>query len=140
MPKSGINMKLHRLAVCAAALAVAAPAAQAEHFPTPGVRWTPPGLVAADLRTDRGDLAAASPWEDGDARSIEPDTIAGTDTSIEGTAFTDASVSGPERLDASQSVDPDAATAKASPERDTYAFMLGGLGVVVWVARRRRME
>lgn len=73
-----------------------------------------------------------------DQISIDLSTYAGALASIGGTAFTKVGIGGLDLNGASKGFDLDAVSVSAVPEPETYAMMLAGLGVMAWVARRRR--
>jgi len=57
-----------------------------------------------------------------------------------GGAFTKVGIGGMDELGASKGFDLDAVSIQAVPEPETYALLAGGLGVIGWLARRRRRE
>ena len=73
-----------------------------------------------------------------DKISIDLSTYASTLSLIGGTAFTKVGIGGLDLNGASKGFDLDAASISAVPEPETYAMMLAGLGVVGWMARRRK--
>jgi len=70
--------------------------------------------------------------------SFDLSGYAGTLTALGATAFTKVGIGGLDLNGASKGFDLDAVSISAVPEPETYAMMLAGLGVVGWVARRRR--
>ena len=73
-----------------------------------------------------------------DEISIDLSVYAGALSSIGGTAFTKVGIGGLDLNGASKGFDLDAVSISAVPEPETYAMMLAGLGIVGWMARRRR--
>ncbi len=75
-----------------------------------------------------------------DSISIDLGIYASALSSIGGTAFTKVGIGGLDLKGASKGFDLDAVSVSAVPEPETYALMLGGLGLVCWMARRRRAD
>jgi hypothetical protein len=73
-----------------------------------------------------------------DKISLDLSGYAGVLSAIGGTAFTKVGIGGLDLNGASKGFDLDAVSISAVPEPQTYAMMLAGLGVVGWMARRRR--
>lgn len=73
-----------------------------------------------------------------DEISLDLGAYAGTLASIGGTAFTKVGIGGLDLNGASKGFDLDAISITPVPEPETYAMMLAGLGIVGWMARRRR--
>ena len=75
-----------------------------------------------------------------DATSFDLSGYAGTLALIGGTAFTKVGIGGLDLNGASKGFDLDAVSISAVPEPESYAMLLAGLGLVGWVARRRRLR
>ena len=73
-----------------------------------------------------------------DKFSIDLSAYAGALSSIGGTAFTKVGIGGLDLNGASKGFDLDTVSISAIPEPETYAMMLAGLGIIGWMARRRR--
>lgn len=73
-----------------------------------------------------------------DEISLDLSAYAGTLASLGGSAFTKVGIGGLDLNGASKGFDLDAVSISAIPEPASYAMMLAGLGVVGWIARRRR--
>lgn len=73
-----------------------------------------------------------------DRISIDLSGYASTLTLLGATSFTKVGIGGLDLNGASKGFDLDAVSISPVPEPETYALMLAGLGVVGWMARRRR--
>lgn len=73
-----------------------------------------------------------------DKQTFDLSIYAGALAAIGGTAFAKVGIGGLDENGASKGFDLDAVSITPVPEPSTYALMLAGLGLVGWVARRRR--
>lgn len=73
-----------------------------------------------------------------DKITLDLSSYAGTLSLLGATAFTKVGIGGLDELGASQGFDLDAVSITPVPEPSTYAMMFAGLGIVGWMARRRR--
>ena len=136
-------MRSQILAICAAVIAMAPLAAQAEYFATQTFALMPSTIVGADISGSYGgDLAVAFPAALGETDTIAIDlgAYAGALASIGGTVLSTAGAGGLDLTGANKGLDLDAVSATAVPEPENYSLMLGGLGMMGWLARRRLMK
>lgn len=76
----------------------------------------------------------------GDKITLDLSGYAGTLALMGASSFTKVGIGGLDELGASQGFDLDAVSITAVPEPSTYAMMFAGLGIVGWMARRRRQS